>query len=147
MPEIRVAGPSDAEALYAQIRQYYAYDHIHFDPETIHKGLPMLLGSPEIGRAWLVQDAGKDIGYAIATFSFDLEFGGRMAIVTDLYLDSAFRGKGLGSLLFDVISSSCAQAGAHSIELQVETDNTEAQAFYDKLGFKRLTRFLLSKRL
>ncbi|CAA9289300.1 MAG: hypothetical protein AVDCRST_MAG93-3771, partial [uncultured Chloroflexia bacterium] len=81
------------------------------------------------------------------TFGFDFEFGGRVGTVTDLYLKTSYRGQGLGRAAFTFIERRAASLGINAIELQTIQDNTEALAFYTKLGFERHDRVPLIKRL
>jgi len=145
--KIETASRDDAAILLGLIEQYYTYDGIKFDREKIKPGLDELLANQNIGRAWIVRLHDEIIGYAIATFGFDLEFGGRRATLTDLYLVPGHRRNGLGSVLFRHIESECSKAGAHAMELMVEEDNEEARAFYLKMGYERLTRNPMNKYL
>ena len=43
-----------------------------------------LLGDSSLGRAWLIMQGKTTAGYVIVIFWFDLEFGGRAALITDL---------------------------------------------------------------
>jgi GNAT superfamily N-acetyltransferase len=149
--EIRTAAPSDDAMLLASIRAYFEYDGIAFDEEKVGAGLRELLSDPRLGRAWLLElrDGAKieHVGYAIAGFGFDLEFGGRMATLTDLFVEPGHRGKRLGLRALEAIERECRALGLGAIELQVEHDNVEARALYDRHGFRPHTRTPMSKRL
>jgi ribosomal protein S18 acetylase RimI-like enzyme len=86
-------------------------------------------------------------GYVILTFGGDLEFGGRQATVTDLYIIDGYRRLGLGSKILHFVEETCKELGIKALELQVERKNVAAQTFYCKLGFERHDRIPLSKRL
>jgi ribosomal protein S18 acetylase RimI-like enzyme len=81
------------------------------------------------------------------TRGFDLEFGGALGLVTDLYLRPAFRRRGLGAKAIRHLSKVCAAEGLGSIELQVEKKNKKARAFYRAMGFVPHDRVPMSKRL
>jgi ribosomal protein S18 acetylase RimI-like enzyme len=144
---IEIAGMNDAAYLLDAIERYFAYDGILFEREKVTKGLRLLLEHREIGRAWVVRSQGREIGYAIAGFGFDLEFGGRQATLTDLFIEPSFRRKGLGLAILQRVEKDCKELGVHAIELQVETDNLEAMGLYEKFGFIRHNRIPMSKRL
>ena len=51
------------------------------------------------------------------------------------------------SLTIDRVEAHCRAAEISAVELQVEIENTSAQSFYHKLGFSRLPRLVMSKRI
>ncbi len=141
----RAATETDAEALVNFIRKYYEFDHIPFHGSEIRAGLPPFLKDPALGCAWLVLSAGKIVGYTIFTFSFDLELGGRLATITDLYFEEPHRGKGLGRRTLKHIEEFCRSSGVLALELRVERNNPRAFALYQKFGFRTYDRIPMSK--
>jgi ribosomal protein S18 acetylase RimI-like enzyme len=81
------------------------------------------------------------------TFGFDYEFGGRTALITDLYLEPSFRGLGLGRKTLRYLESFCRKSGIPALELQVEQKNRRALRLYRTFGFEALPRIPMSKRL
>jgi ribosomal protein S18 acetylase RimI-like enzyme len=144
---IRPARIADCAMLMKLIREYYRYDGIRFDARSIGPALRKLLRDEALGRIWMIHQEDEAAGYIILTFNYDLEFGGMQGIVTDLFIREKFRGGGLGKLALDCVGEYCRNIGISAIELQVEHDNKAAQAFYRKLGFKRLTRLVMGKDL
>ncbi len=129
------------------IQAYYAHDHIAFDEPSIRQGLAVLLADESLGRVFLLEVEQEIAGYVLLGFGFDLEFGGRLATITDLYLEPAFRGAGLGTRALSLVSDECRRLGLGALELQVEQGNAPAQALYRKSGFKALSRIPMSKPL
>jgi GNAT superfamily N-acetyltransferase len=149
VPEIsfKLASESDAETLVALIRKYYEFDHIPFHEKEIRAGLPPFLSDSSLGHAWLIFNDEEIVGYTIVTYGFDLELGGRLATITDLYLDPSHRGKGLGFLTLKNIEDVCRRSGVLALELRVEQNNPRAFALYKKFGFKTHDRIPMSKRI
>ena len=149
---LRRVKPSEQEALLGWIREYFTYDGIAFDEKLINAGLGLMLRDPHVGWAWFIEVPVENsampeiVGYAIATPGFDLEFGGRRATLTDLYLSPSHRRRGLGSVVLAAIEGECRREGCLAIELQVESDNREAQGLYRKSGFVPHDRIPMSKR-
>lgn len=141
------AGEADAELLAGLIRKYYEYDHIPFHEKEIRAGLPGFLRDPSLGRAWLVLCGGAVAGYTILTFTFDLEFGGRMATITDLFFEEAYRGKGLGRKTLEHLETFCRDNGISAIELRVETNNKRAFNLYQRFGFRTHDRIPMSMQI
>jgi ribosomal protein S18 acetylase RimI-like enzyme len=142
---IRPARLSDRAELLALIRSYYRFDHIRFNPRTIAPALDELLRSRSFGRVWIMRDGARPAGYVVLTYNFDLEFGGIEGLVTDLFVDAAYRSCGLGRRSLEVVDDYCRARGIGTVELQVENENVAAQAFYRKLGFKQLSRIVMTR--
>lgn len=142
---IRPARLSDRAELLALIRAYYCFDHIRFNPGTIARALDKLLRSRALGRVWIMREGARPAGYVVLTYNFDLEFGGIEGLVTDLFIDARYRGRGWGRRALDVVDDYCRAREIGMVELQVEHANSEAQAFYRKLGFKQLSRIVMTR--
>jgi ribosomal protein S18 acetylase RimI-like enzyme len=143
----RTATVADAEALQNLVKQYYEFDQIPHVPEEIESGLQLLLNDSSLGQAWLVLQGSRPVGYVIFTYGFDIEFGGRLATITDLYLEPGHRRQGLGGQVLHQVEAFCRSLGLRGLELQVEQDNTEARALYKKFGFHPAERIPMSKRI
>jgi ribosomal protein S18 acetylase RimI-like enzyme len=146
-PEIvfKLATEADANRLTDLIRQYYAYDQIPFVETEIRPGLAAFLQDQSLGRAWLITRQNQSIGYTILTFGVDLEFGGRIGLITDLYFEPEHRRKGYGRKALRHVEDFCRGLGLRALELLVERDNVEAQALYKSFGFRAYDRFPMSK--
>ena len=146
-PIFTPARHGDLETVLAFIRDYYKFDGIPFHSAEIRSSLDRLLKDPALGRVWTVYGEGKMVGYAVLTFGYDLEFGGQVATVTELYLAPEYRRSGIGRRFMRFLEHTCRDLGISALELQVERDNMEAQAFYRALGFISHDRIPLSRRL
>jgi ribosomal protein S18 acetylase RimI-like enzyme len=140
---IRVARLADRPELLRLIRAYYRLDHIRFDARAMEPALARLLRSRALGRVWIMQDGAKAVGYVVLTFNYDLEFDGLEGLVTDLFVEAKYRGTGLGKRALEVVDDYCRKRGIRAVELQVESNNTAAQAFYRKIGFTQLARVVM----
>lgn len=150
MPDLatfRRVGADDLPTLLPLLRAYWEYDGIVYREAEVRRGLDALVANPSLGNAWLVELGDAVVGYFILTWGFDLEFGGRHAWITDLYLQAGQRGQGLGRQVFAFVDDILRKEGASCVELVVEHDNAEALAFYRKLGFEAADRVPLARRL
>jgi diamine N-acetyltransferase len=141
------ATPADLDELLPWIQAYYLFDEIPFVEANLRRGLAVLLQDRSLGGAWLVQHQQQTVGYFVLTFGFDLEFGGRQATLTELYLDASSRHHGLGAATLAFVEETLVALGVHALELQVEADNIEARAFYQRAGFTIHDRIPMSKTL
>lgn len=145
---IRPVLASEADALLVLLRAYWQYDGIAYDDARVRRGLSTLLADASLGRAYFVEDdALGAVGYCIVTYGFDLEFGGRHAWITDLYVRESHRGRGIGKQIFAFVDDVLRREHIDRIELVVEHDNTEARAFYEKLGFTAFERVPMVRRV
>lgn len=142
---LRQATLDDIAILVPFIRAYYDFDGIAFKSTEIRQSLATLLGNPSLGRVWMAYLDKEPAGYVIATFGYDLEFGGLIATVTELFVASRHRRRGLGTQMLAGVEGACRDLGVRALELQVEQKNVEAQAFYRRLGFVVHRRIPLSK--
>jgi GNAT superfamily N-acetyltransferase len=76
-----------------------------------------------------------------------LEFGGPQSTITELYIVDRYRRLGLGTKTLRFVEATCRELGVRALELQVESKNMAAQAFYPKLVFEPNDRITLSKLL
>lgn len=129
------------------VRAYYEFDGIAFQRERVQAALETLLRDSSLGLVWIVRSQANDVGYVILTFGFDLEFGGSTATITELYILPAYRRSGFGARAMERLEGLCRELGVRCLELQVERDNLQAQAFYRKLGFAAHNRIPLTKEL
>ena len=143
----RAATKTDADTLTGLIRKYYEFDQIPFYEEEIRAGLATFLGEPTQWRAWLIQQDQISVGYVILSMGVDLEVGGRLGTITDLYLEPEWRGRGIGRKTLGFLEDFCREEGLEALELQVERDNTEAFALYQSFGFHSHDRIPMSKRI
>ena len=73
--------------------EFYTHEGLDLNDHVL-PALLKLLRTEALGRVWLIRAEGRDAGYMILTFGYDIEFGGPVATLTDLYLKPEFRGGG-----------------------------------------------------
>jgi len=148
LPPIRRAGPADGAAIVPMATELYQLESLAFDPARAAIALDTLLTSPEIGFALTADDASGGLAaYAICTFGFDLEFGGRDAFLTELLVAEAWRGRGLGQAMLEAVEREAIACQVHALHLLVRPDNPAALNVYKARGFAAKEHLVLSKRL
>ncbi|MDQ3649920.1 MAG: GNAT family N-acetyltransferase [Acidobacteriota bacterium] len=141
----KLADASDADALLVMMREFYAHEHLAFDEALARAALLEILGDGAFGRVWLISHKGEVAGYVVLTFGFSLEFGGRYALVDELYIDEAHRGRGVGTQTLGFVAEACRTFGVSALCLEVERSNTIAHTVYRKFGFTDHDRYLMTK--
>ena len=143
----RIAVAEDAEQLLDLMEDFNRIEAIPFARETMKAAMmPVLAADNHLGRLVIGEAAGATIGYALVTFGYDLEYGGRDAWLTELYLVASARASGNGHRLLDAAVAVAKAAGAHAMHLQVRRENEVARAVYERAGFTTWTRLGYSKR-
>jgi ribosomal protein S18 acetylase RimI-like enzyme len=143
---LRPARPDDLPALLPRTRALNAHEGIAIDPVVLEAALDRLLRDPSLGGAWLVERDRLAIGYAIVTFGYDLEFGGRDAYLTELWIDPPARGNGAGRAALRLLDPELRAHGVHALHLQVRPDNP-ALRLYQRSGFTASPRVVMTHRL
>ena len=145
IPGVRPARPEDVSAIFEMVRAFYAEERYAFALDEARASLVRLLGEPALGRVYVLQDEGVTAGYAILTFGYSLEYGGRDAFLDELFVRPESRGRGLGGAALAVLEDVCRTHGVRSLHLEVERSKTRTQALYERAGFKSNDRTLLTK--
>ncbi|MCK6548701.1 GNAT family N-acetyltransferase [Myxococcota bacterium] len=144
---VRRAKPGDLPALLAMMDDFNCHEAITTSRARIERALTHLLAHDELGLVLLFEHDGDVAGYSVLTYGYDLEFSGRDAFMTELYLTPSARGRGLGQRALAAVEDAAKAHGVHAIHLVVRTDNDVALHVYEKGGFVRPPRVLMSKNL
>lgn len=142
--ELRTARTNDRDLLLALIQELYACEHIPFDEARATHALGNLLADPSLGRVWVVERGGLPVGYAILTLGYSLEFGGRFALLDELFILEEHRGTGAGRQALARIAQICRELGLEALRLEVDRANRVAQELYRKVGFATHDRDLMT---
>ena len=142
----RLAGSGDEARLLDMIRAFYAEDRIRFDPLRVGGALRALLSDPACGAILLLGDgAGDDAaGYLALTRGFSLEQGGHFALLDELYLGPAARGRGWGAQALEAAIALARSWQVATLRLEVHHHNPRAKALYQRLDFADDHRDLLT---
>jgi ribosomal protein S18 acetylase RimI-like enzyme len=143
---IRPAVLADLPLLVAFSSALNAHESIAVSDAELDAGLRQLIGDPQLGVVFVIEDAGASIGYALCAFAFDLEFGGREAWLTELFVGDDSRGRGIGTAALQDMQRELRARGIKALHLQVRPENP-AVALYERLGFSRVPRLVMTRRL
>jgi ribosomal protein S18 acetylase RimI-like enzyme len=143
---LRLAKPADLAVVLPRTRALNAHEHIVVTDEVLDAALCVLLGEPTLGGVWLIVENGTIIGYALVTYCFDLEFGGREAWMTELWIDAPARGHGAATTALQLLETELRARGVGALHLQVRPENP-AVRLYDRMGFARSPRWVMTRRL
>ncbi len=143
----RGAVQSDVDVILTMMEDFNAHEGIVFERARFAQVLRTLLASPGLGGVLVFSVDEAIAGYAVVTFGFDLEHGGRDAFLTDLYVVGARRGAGIGEAGLAAAEEFARANGVHALHLGVRHQNRPARALYEKSGYRPLDRIVMSKPL
>ena len=143
---LRRATLADVPALLVRTAALNAHEGIAVDRGALEAALRVLLADPDVGGVWLIEDAASlPVGYVMVTFGFDLEFAGRDAWLTEIWVDEAARGLGAGAAALALIDAEVRALGVRALHLQVRPDNP-ARRLYERAGFAATPRIVMTRR-
>src|SRR3954467_812988 len=144
---IRRAGRDDVRSLgrlgALLVQEHHEFDRRRFLAATNRtlEGYASFLASQleEPDAVILVADAGEVIGYAYAALEgYDyMLLRGPAALLHDIIVDPAHRGRGVGRLLLNAMLSTLRSRGAPRVVLSTAEQNSEAQRLFGRVGFRR----------
>jgi GNAT superfamily N-acetyltransferase len=144
-PVFSVADGSDVELLVELMREFYAIEHLEFDEGVARRALGQILRDRRLGVIHVIRVDDEAAGYFVLTFGFSLEFGGRDALLDEIYLRENFRGHGIGKASLELAEAVCREEGIRALHLEVDRVNRRAQGVYRQAGFRDHDRYLLTK--
>lgn len=146
MVQVRSATLDDIAQVLPRTRELNAHEGIVISDERLEAALRRLMGDASLGGVWLVERDRDVIGYAIVTYGYDLEFGGRDAYLTELWIDADKRGGRAGSAALELLTGALRAHDVQALHLQVRPENP-ALRLYERSGFVRSPRVVMTRRL
>lgn len=143
---LQLATVADLPTVFPRTRALNDHEGITIDSPRLEAALKQLLGNPGFGGVWLVKRVSETIGYAIVTYGFDLEFGGREGWLTELWIDTDQRGNGAGKAALELLAEELRVRDIKALHLQVRKDNPAAR-LYDRAGFIASPRQVMTRLL
>ena len=117
MKSLHLATPDDLPKLIPMVSAFHVEQQYETDEDHVVAALmPLLDGSP-YGAIWLIGPRRSPVGYLAVTFGWSIEFGGLDAILDELYIRPAVRGRGMGGEAIDGIAKDMiATAKGHIVD-------------------------------
>jgi GNAT superfamily N-acetyltransferase len=138
---------SEVAELLEMMTEYNALEVIPWQRQSVRPVLERLLRSKDLGVVCRLLEDGSMVGYFVLTWGFDLEWAGRDAFLTELFLTQTARGRGLGREAMRWIEATAKEHGARALHLMVRHENIPALRLYLGSGFQEPPRKFLSKSL
>jgi GNAT superfamily N-acetyltransferase len=142
---LRLATSEDYQDLIPLIKEFCEIDNHEFDDARIEKSLVPLLKDAVLGRVIILEVEGELKGYAVLTWGWSLESGGREALLDEIYVRE--RNQGWGTLLLDKVVATAKENNAQIIFLETELANERVRDFYLRHGFNKEDSIWLSQKI
>ncbi len=138
----------DVSSLLPLMAAFSAAEGIPYRPEAVRPALERLIDESELGLVVTcrIESQGSIVGYGVGSFGYDLEFRGRDAFVTELFVASSSRGQGLGRALLCSLLSELGWAGARAVHLLVRPENTTARSLYESEGLSASDQIFMTRK-
>lgn len=133
--EIREADKRDCKGIVALMHDFAEYEKLgQYCEITEDKLMAAMFSDGACVEGIVVFDDGKMIAYALFYKSFASFRGQRGVYLEDIFIDSNYRGRGVGEAMLKTIAQTAKWQGAERIDFQVLDWNALAIGFYEKLG-------------
>lgn len=140
---VRPATPADAAAIAGVYNHYVRDTIITFEEQEVSAD-DMIGRIGEVVAAslpWLVAERdGRLLGYACAG-KWKGRCAYRYSVESTVYLDPAFTGQGLGTLLYRALLASLRPVSIHAVIGGIALPNAASVALHEKLGFAKVAHF------
>ncbi len=138
--EIRTARQEDLPAVVSIYNHYIANTHITFDtdPYTQESRRAWFDGFSDTGpyRLCVAKNDGKSVGFAYSD-RFNPRDGYDPSVLTSIYLDPDFVGRGIGYQLYShLIEALLSETAIHRAYAGIALPNPGSIALHERLGFK-----------
>ncbi|MCW8846975.1 MAG: GNAT family N-acetyltransferase [Gammaproteobacteria bacterium] len=134
---VRQAQLSDLDMLaelFDLYRQFYRYPR---DLNLARNFLRERIGNEESVIYLAENEQSEGLGFVQLYPSFSSTLAGRVWILYDLFVHPGARRQGVARALMERAERLATATGAVEINLATATDNVEAQALYESLGYQR----------
>jgi GNAT superfamily N-acetyltransferase len=132
------AQPQDAPAIAAILGDVQLhYGDGGAEPAVVDAAFvaEMLFGPEPAARMLLAKEDGALLGFAAYSFHWPSMRGTRSMFLKELFVRKEQRGRGIGRMFMDALRDTAVATGCSRLEWTTDTDNPDAQRFYEGMGF------------
>jgi GNAT superfamily N-acetyltransferase len=132
---LRAAEPRDVAAIVGLIRELAEFEKllhlVQVTPQTLH---PQLFGPRPAAEAMVAELDAQVVGFALFFTNFSTFLGKPGLYLEDLYVQPAFRGRGIGAALLSHLAALARQRDCGRFEWSVLDWNVDAIRIYERMG-------------
>ncbi len=136
---IEPASEADLPVILHMIRALAEYERLSHLVVATESGLREALFGPQPAAGAVIAFAGEEpAGFAVFFRNFSTFHGRAGTYLEDLYVEPAWRGKGIGRRLLAHVAAVAAERGCERLEWAALDWNEPAVRFYKRIGAERL---------
>lgn len=128
--ELRPYAPEDIEAIFGLINELAEFEK---SPEKVHNSVERMKSEHDFFECIVATDDGIVIGMALYFYAY-YTWDGKSIYLDDLYVQPAYRGRGIGESLINELLSIAKKQRCNQVRWQVLRWNEGAINLYEKLG-------------
>lgn len=121
-------------ALFAEMRRFYGATEIEPAAEREEQLRALLFDGQPIAQVIVAHDEAVLAGFASYTFHWPAVGLTKSLFLKELYVTGSVRGRGAGKALMREVFRVAAETGCSRVEWMTDLTNTDAQAFYERIG-------------
>lgn len=141
MINIRLGEINDAEKLYELCLLFNNSETATTEENIKH----YLKDNQEM--VWIAEDDGKLIGFITGCIESNLSFGTPIGTISEVFVRSEYRKKGIATQLFKQIEKVFLEKGVYRFRVMTTANNTKAANFYGGLNYQSLEMIMFRKDL
>lgn len=131
--DVRIATVADAEAVAGLLDRFNReFDTPSPGPPVLTERLERLLPGPDV-VALLAGD--PEVAVALLTLRPNVWYDGSVALLDELYVVPAERGRGIGARLLKAAEAAVRERGGELLEINVDGEDSDARRFYERHGY------------
>lgn len=143
---IRPAQPQDVPAILSLIRALAEYEKLLDEVTATEAALrDSLFGERPYAEAIIAWDRDEAVGFALYFHNYSTFLARPGIYLEDLFVRSAYRGRGLGTELLARVARVAVERGCARMEWSVLDWNAPALAFYRSLGARPLKEWIVNR--
>lgn len=137
--KIRKLELGDSEVFVRMVTRFYSGPGVlhEIDPAVIRRTFTEALSDSPFLEGYIFEKEGKTVGYALTSFSFATEVGGRSLFIEEIFVDEPYRGQGIGRKFLDYCIS-LVKGEIRRVRLEATRSNEKAISLYRSCGFEEL---------
>lgn len=140
MTAIRTARPEDVAAILRLIRGLAEYEKLAHEVVATEAALHgTLFGDRPAAEVLLAEAGGQPVGLALFFQNYSTFLARPGIYLEDLFVEPAFRGRGIGKALLQAVARLAVQRGCGRFEWSVLDWNVPAIRFYEALGARPMS--------
>lgn len=137
------ANKEDIQVLMPFVTSYHDFEAIDITAQDRQASLLHLIENPALGCIWMIEISRVAVGYIVICVSYSIEFCGYDAFVDEFFIEKTFRGKGVGSVVLELVKKESKKIGIKALHLEVDRNNVAARMIYIKANFKEREKYVI----